>query len=895
MAYPEDELPVVIQIAPGASPTGNPGTWPWVDVTDRIRERTNITITDGQGDWSSRPNTSIVGLTFNNDTGDFSEYNPLGEWFGLLGRDTPLRARLRRGEDDFTGRTVSSGLGTSTSGQAWSVASGAASAWSVGSNVATCSISAANSVRRVLFAATLLDAERRFTITPPATLTGGALIWRFLVRYIDSNNFYALTVELNPGGTVTCRIRRNLDSTTSTLISSDPVPALTYTAGQPVHMRAGIEDVHLGVKAWVGSLDDEPLGWSVEIDDYALGEPGQPGEDLMLAAGNSNSLPYAVTLDSYQLDVDLGGGWVPAWVPKWQAMGTDRIVPVVAKGVLERSSPATGTPPIISALRQYLSQFNLVGHWTFEDGSNATVAASALPNGSPASVNNVSFGSDTSLPGASTTTVLHPTSGMSGYMTPLPDTGYVGVIFFFKLTEPPGAKSPLLSVYTTGTVWQWVISADATTYYVDGYTAAQASVISLAIPFLDTPPDQWVAVQVTTSQSGANVDVDATFWHVSADDALSTDDSGTYAGDAGAPTNWSIGAALDDGACYSHLVFLQEEVDFTDLAWAAAGWANELVVHRMERMAAAENVRMTVTDGLPAPVTQLGRQAAIPFVDNAFRVADADGGLLYERPFRLHYAPLARLYNQEPTLTLSSSQLGAEPEPDPTDQRYRNRWEVSRIDGSAAVAEAPEVRQGAIVYGDSAQLNLASDGQLPNQAGWRLGKTANRQLAWPRLSINLMKTPELIDQWLCMRTGRRMVVSDPPADVAGQPPDVVLLGSSSVLGYKGWDVAMNCASALPLNVGVRADTTRGRRDTAGAELASDALTGATSLSVTTTLGPLWVTGSVDFDVSVGGVRVHVTNISGSGPQAFTVTGADVIRDLPAGTPVRLWTPARRAL
>lgn len=69
----------------------------------------------------------------------------------------------------------------------------------------------------------------------------------------------------------------------------------------------------------------------------------------------------------------------------------------------------------------------------------------------------------------------------------------------------------------------------------------------------------------------------------------------------------------------------------------------------------------------------------------------------------------------------------------------------------------------------------------------------------------------------------------------------------------------------------------------------------TSLSVSTTTGPVWTTNGahVPFDINVGGERMTVTAISGaSSPQTFTVTRAvnGVQKHHAAGTDVRLYQP-----
>ncbi|MFO7401321.1 MAG: hypothetical protein C0P63_018360, partial [Actinomycetales bacterium] len=83
-------------------------------------------------------------------------------------------------------------------------------------------------------------------------------------------------------------------------------------------------------------------------------------------------------------------------------------------------------------------------------------------------------------------------------------------------------------------------------------------------------------------------------------------------------------------------------------------------------------------------------------------------------------------------------------------------------------------------------------------------------------------------------------------------------------------------------------------------LSSSMSVNATSMSVSTSVGPLWTTALGDFplDVMVGGERMRVTRITGtSSPQTFTVTRSinGIKKSHSPGEPVTLFKPAIRAL
>jgi hypothetical protein len=924
VVYPVTGLPLVVQIAPGASSAGSPGDWPWTDVTYAARLADGITISEGQGDWGSKVDPGSIALTFDNRTGDFSEWNPLGQWYGLLGRDTPLRVRLRRGEDTFA-RTVSNGLGTADSGQAWTPLS-PASAWSVGSGHGTCSISAVNSIRRILFGATLLDCEQRISLTPSLALTGGSLVWRTIFRYQDSSNYYCMSVELDrntgSGLTVTCKIRRLQGASEQELVVASPVPGLLYTAGQPVHMRAGIAGQTLGVKAWVGTLADEPAGWSCEIVDYAHTVPGLVGQEVYLAFGNTNTLPYTVQLDDYQLDVDLAGGYVPAWVPRWDKSGNDRTVPVVAKGVLYRAQPATGKPPPRSPMRRTIAASGPVAYIPLESGTAGVQGGSAVSGSTPATTSGtVTFDPigefyTTSLysyvrPGM--TALANITSGGQLFAT-LPAAATAAtmsawVVHSWALFDPTTLSGDFVILeWTTpgGTYARWqLIVTTASHTKVIGYSSAGAATTLID---LNGAYPSGSAPQVIAYQSGGNIAVE--LWGRGSVD-LTTSVAGTLTGVATLAGNTTGVTATVQTALGQWAVWAASapqyragsaSTDFygVSVPSVANSFPLEAATERIQRLVAEDGITFNLpkSPSTEAVVRMIYQPVGIPR-DLYQQCVDADGGILYEQPFRLEYITREQLYNQVPALTLTKDQLGTEPAPDLADQAYRNRIEVKRIDGASAIAEAPEVAAGAIVYDDSAELSLADDSQTPNQAGWRLHLAASRGLRWPKLDIDFAAEPGLIDQWLCCRPGSRVTVTNPPQDVAGQDIDVLLLGAETKLGYKDFDVSANFSPAQVWDVATVDGDQRVAAD--GSTVNTTLASGGTSLSLasTTANGP-WTTAVANYpaDFRVGGERTTAaSNTGASSPQTAAITRNvnGVTRAWPAGTEVDVWRPAIVAL
>lgn len=70
----------------------------WTDVTSYVRYSDRISITRGQqNEGSSSLDNSTCSLTLSNSDGRFTPRNPTSPYYGLLGRNTPLRVSLPYG------------------------------------------------------------------------------------------------------------------------------------------------------------------------------------------------------------------------------------------------------------------------------------------------------------------------------------------------------------------------------------------------------------------------------------------------------------------------------------------------------------------------------------------------------------------------------------------------------------------------------------------------------------------------------------------------------------------------------------------------------------------------------------------------------------------------------
>lgn len=85
MSFPTDPLAVLVELLIGGV---------WTDVTSDVYLRSPITITRGHADEGARVDAGKCSLQFNNRQGKYSPRNPNSPYFGLIGRNTPVRVTV---------------------------------------------------------------------------------------------------------------------------------------------------------------------------------------------------------------------------------------------------------------------------------------------------------------------------------------------------------------------------------------------------------------------------------------------------------------------------------------------------------------------------------------------------------------------------------------------------------------------------------------------------------------------------------------------------------------------------------------------------------------------------------------------------------------------------------
>src|SRR5690606_7270739 len=185
------------------------------------------------------------------------------------------------------------------------------------------------------------------------------------------------------------------------------------------------------------------------------------------------------------------------------------------------------------------------------------------------------------------------------------------------------------------------------------------------------------------------------------------------------------------------------------------------------------------------------------------------------------------MQNQEPAVVLEGGDRSITRDFQPVldDQRLVTDIVVSRPDGSSAYLSVDDVgaheRPAGGGEGESAvELNVFRDAQRPSQEALRLRRANPREMRSPSVgTTRRTTTPQVRARWRDAEIGDRVELRNLPRQ-APHTVGVIIEGWTERLD--GIDHRVdpgNASPAGPWDVGVRDDDTRGKRDTAGSELA----------------------------------------------------------------------------
>lgn len=170
-------------------------------------------------------------------------------------------------QDSFE-RTVVDSWGTADNGVAWTL-SGTAANFDVTAGAGTSSIASGNVTQNAMAAgAEVADVEGHLLVSVPNVATGAALILGGLTR-ASTGNGYHYRIEFGTDGRIGCKLSKFVGGAFSEIAANNPVPGLTYSAGQVWRVRFRNFGTTLRMKVWIDG-ESEPSSWTLATTDTSL-------------------------------------------------------------------------------------------------------------------------------------------------------------------------------------------------------------------------------------------------------------------------------------------------------------------------------------------------------------------------------------------------------------------------------------------------------------------------------------------------------------------------------------------------------------------------------------------------------------------------------------------------
>jgi hypothetical protein len=916
----EPDVPVVYLPAP----PGRNGTFPdgplgldvelllgntWTSIKGFVKMP--LTITRGRADGQQQVGPSTLPMVWNNYDGRFSPRNPVGPYYGKLGRNTPVRAsipadhtHLRLASNDGSSCSTPSSSGLSASGDL--------------------------DIRIDL---DLHDSRQANLMSKwNDTITGDS--WALTLEsdgsalftwYTGTKNHVANTGIETPLGRGALRVTLALSTGLVTFYTAPSISGSWTQLGNTTTVGAtSVLSTSTPVAIGAGFVTHGTAQGRVYAASIAIGGATKASPDFTSAvAGGAtvtdaqgNVWSLAGTAEYSDRDYRFSGECA-ALPQQWDR--DDVWTPVSAAGPLRRASQ--NNAPLDSALKRGYVRLggNIapVAYWPCEDGVNAQSIAPAIGgvimrvNDPPSFAANSDFLCSAPIP---------TMNGSSWYASIPKYSGGTDAVLRFLMEIPSGGEadgSIIAIMNTSGTVRQYVL------YYHTGGALQAIGFDKNGTHVFDTGPiafgvnGKMLRVSLELRQSGSNINYSFVTIQVGAS-------SGS--GFAGTLTSATLGHAtkivmnstgLLTSTAMGHISFQSTWDSLFDLSKPLNAWQGETAANRFSRLCAEENIPCQIY-GAPDNSAMMGAQSVDTLVNLLQECESADLGMMFE-PLDivgLGYRTYGSLCSQSPTATLDYSLDHLAPPLTPTDddQYTQNDITVSRPTGSSARAflndaspmsiSPPPIGVGS--YAASATANVSTDTELADVANWLLHLGTVDEERYPSIVVDLTyrAMASMFYQVLGTRLGDMTSIINVPYFL---PPDgvkAIVWGQTENLADFVCNTTWQTQPESPHEVliagsGAVSDC---RADTSGSVLGTGINATSTSIQVipASTGNALWTTASGDmpFDIIVGGERMTVTNVSGSSsPQTFTVTRSvnGVVKTHSADENVALFSPVYVAL
>jgi hypothetical protein len=853
----------------------------WVDITQDVLVDQPVTVNRGAPDEYGDVPPSECNLTIKNQNGQYSPRNPIGPYYGKLGRNTPIRVARRVARDQFT-RTVSSNWGPADLGGTWTIFGGVGGDYGVGSGVATHTISTTPSSRlSFLGGQTHRDISVAATVDGPTTVTGATIDYSITLGGTSTSDFHIVRARISTSQVVSMRID-HADGTQ--IYGNTTVTGFTWT-GAPMRIRAEVDGCTIRAKAWLAGTP-EPYAWVVEANVVQLDSrpvaKGWGGLRTTANTGNTN-VPFTATWDDLEVRSNRFIGEVSNWPSEWDLNGEDIRTPLVASGIARRLKQGEA-PQRSSYYRGNTAGIvpRHLGYWPVEDESSATSIASAIGGrpmqitgtGSPRFAANSDFVGSQAIgqPNGSVWSARIPVAPATGqlqgvFLLSVPDTGENDGAAFLQM-QCTGTAGYVDCFYRTGSGGGLIVR-----FYNQNRIIVHTSATKLLL--VDGRPLQ---VSVELVQNGA--DIDYTVAVLAPGDTLGLAGIGTATG-------------LTFGSCYAvysppyrsqvvnsaigHVVVRNSITSIYTLAQQLNAWQGETAWARTKRLCQENSVPVAFISDTMGSSAAMGVQKPDQLTNLIQDCADADMGILADSrsALNLTYRFRNALYNQPPALSLTYQQLLLPFSPTEDDQYLRNDVTVQRVDGSSSQATKatgplavtdPTSSSGAGRYDTTVDLNLASDDQTSDAAGWLLNLGTVNEPRYPTVKVNvapLAATPQIALDALSVDIGHRIAITAVPAGLGYDDISQIARGYTETFDGIEHNIEFTCSPESPYQVMELDGTDASRVDIDDSVLLAAVTSTGTSMTVGSPTNQTWSTTPGDWPIplKLGGEKVSATAVT----------------------------------
>ncbi|MBZ6250578.1 hypothetical protein KVH27_19620 [Streptomyces olivaceus] len=894
MAFPEDPLGTKVEFQIGGT---------WTDVTEHAQLKDIITHTRGRTGEGQQTDPASCSLTLRSPDGLYAPRNPRSPYYGLIGRNTPMRVSVAAGSPYLAlpgGTTRATTPHTGALGITGDIdirLEATLEDWAPATETELCGkwedstrgwmLSHQGGNLRLWWSAT--GATSLFA-TSTAKL-GAAPFSRLAVRAtLDVNNgasgrtvtFYTAPTMAGPwtqlGDPVVQAGTTAINLSTANL---DIGAVWTITFADPVG-RVYKAEVRNGIDGTVVANPDftvQTLGATAFTD--------SAGRPWTLVGGASISNRRTRFVGEYS-----------DWPQSWGRTGALVLVEGEGAGLLRRLNQ--GKKALRSTLRRRVPSYDPVAYWPMEEGPDATSIYSPIAGVRPFTPKAFTMAGDDTLMGSDPVPVLQAGASFTATV-PASTAGTWQVELVYRLDAVPVAKTTFFEVLTTGAARRVVASVGDGAVWLEGYDPDGAQVFTrngTPIEFTGI----WNRVQIKAVVSGGTTTY-VLVWYAVGSGGYAITTATSLAPGYVTSVRSSFGTGLD-GMAFGHLSVFAREINAA-YSEADDGFNGETAGARLRRLSAEEGILVSI-NGVDANTAMMGPQRSATLLEQMEQCEAADGGLLIEDRERLglRYRPRASQYNQRPALVLAYGARGlGELQPVEDDAALRNDVTVDRIGGSTGRAElltgplsVEDPPAGVGRYDDSVQLNLYSDEQPAAMAHWLMRLGTVDEARYPVVTIRLHRAPHLIDAVLGLTEGDMIRITDLPDWLPPGPVDLLVQGYTERIGVRTWEIDLVCASASPWLVGVADDPVLGRADAdEGGSTLALASSGTDAQLLVHTPAPgvagalPWITSAgpaptypseFPFDVRFGGETARVTACVPSAYDAFgrTVSGGWGVAD-----------------